>query len=533
MPITTQPARQVTGRSGERSLIQQDCTPPTAPTQAPTLWPHQLAAVAVTHEAIRRGTDRGLWSMPTGCGKTVAFTTLARDLNLPTLTLVNRDELVSQTVNTLSDVWPDATVGVIKAKRDEWRGDEKVVVASIQSLHNGRLTRMPRDRFEFVIADEAHHAIAPSWQAAIDHFQHRFLLGVTATPERLDGEGLAELFGPRPLYSYALRQAIKDGVLVPIRQYCATTCASLDGVSTRAGDFAVGELSLAANTPARNKIVVNAYRLHAADRRAVAFAVDVEHAEALAAQFQAADITAAVVTGTTPIDERRETLAAFRRGDIRVLCNCQVLVEGWDDRGVSAVLMARPTKSRGLYTQSIGRSLRRCDEEGKADAIIIDFSDNAIRHKLVSVLDLFGSTDKRDAGGEDVIDVVDREVAEQEQQRRIETITPVSWRLERVSPWPEMPTLRGYVPSAPWHRDPASKKQVGYLRHFGLDVERDLTKGEASFLIDRSSEFRAAYPAPATPKQRWFLRKCKRWVDGMSLDEASKVISELKGGNGH
>ena len=346
--------------------------------------------------------------------------------------------------------------------------------------------------------------------------------------KRLDGEGLSDLFGPRPLYSYALRQAILDRVLVSLRQYGVTTHTSLEGVSTRAGDFATGELSLAINTPARNSIVVDAYQKHAADRRAVVFAVDVAHAEALAEKFTTAGIKTAMISGATPIDERRETLAAFRRGDIRIVCNCEVLTEGFDDRGVSAVLMARPTQSRGLYTQCIGRSLRRCDEEGKEDAIIIDFGDNAQKHKLITALDLFGTTDKRDADGENVIEVVDRELAEREQQLLIESLTPVSWRLERICPWPEFPSLRGYVAVHGWHSRPATDKQVKFLRGFGLDIARTLTKGECSYLIDRALEFRAAYPSPPTPNQKWFLKRRNAWLENLTFDQASQLIRKLK-----
>lgn len=502
--------------------------PPPGRTQLLALWPHQEAAISATHEAIRRGVSEALWAMPCGCGKTFAFVTFARDLDRHTLILVHRDELIGQTLITLEEIWPDAPVGVIKAECDEWDDDQQVVVASVQSLRNGRLDRMPRDRFPFIIADEAHHAVAPTWRAIIDHFRHDFLLGVTATPERLDGEGLSDLFGPRPLYSYPLRQAILDRVLVPLRQYGVSTHTSLEGVSARAGDFATGELSVAINTPARNTIVVDAYKKHAADRRAVVFAVDVEHAKALSAKFTDAGIATAMISGATPIEVRRETLAAFRRGEIRVVCNCEVLTEGFDDRGVSAILMARPTKSRGLYTQCIGRSLRRCDQEGKVDAVVIDFADNAHRHKLITVLDLFGQPDKADAAGEDVIEFVDREIADQERQRLIDTLTPVSWRLERVCPWPEFPSLRGYVAAYPWHSQPASEKQGQFLRGFGLDVTRALTKGECSYLIDRALEFRAAYPSPATPKQQYFLKGRHAWRENMTFDEAHRRIRELR-----
>lgn len=180
MLITTQPTRQVVGRSAESQFVRLNSTPSIGSTPPFRLWPHQQAALVAAHSAIRRGVSEGLWSMPTGTGKTVAFVTLARDLDWPTLILVHRDELVTQTVNTLEDVWPDASVGVVKAKLDDWHDDEQVVVASVQSLHNGRLTRIPRDRFELVVADEAHHAVAQTWRAVFDHFRHRFLLGTTA-----------------------------------------------------------------------------------------------------------------------------------------------------------------------------------------------------------------------------------------------------------------------------------------------------------------------------------------------------------------
>lgn len=492
------------------------------------LWPHQVAAISATHSAIDRGDSAGLWSLPCGTGKTWAFVRLARDLDWPTLILVHRDELVRQTIDTLEAVWPDVSVGVVKAQRDEWQDGQQVVLASVQSLHNGRLDRMPRDRFDLVIADEAHHSAARTWRAIIAHFQHKFLLGASATPERLDGEGLSDLFGPLPLYSYPLRKAIRDGILVPLRQYGVTTETDLDGVSVRGGDFSTRELSNATNTSARNKIVVNAYLQHASDRRAVVFSVDVEHAKALASAFQGEGVSTAIVAGNTPLDERREVLAAFRRGDIHAICNCELLIEGWNDRGVSAVLMARPTKSRSLYTQAIGRALRRCDEEGKQDAIVIDFCDNARRHKLVTVFDLFGTTDKNDAAGADVIAVVDCERKAAEQRQEIAIQAPLTWRSTEVCPWGgEQPTLAGYVAAARWHSHEASNKQLRYLASFGVEVSRALSKGECSHLIDRLRECDVAHPMPATDRQQKFLVNQNRWRDGITKREANGIIGKL------
>ena len=443
------------------------------------LWPHQTAAIGAAKNAIKAGRRAGLWSMPTGTGKTAAFSALGCDLDLPTLVMVHRDELIRQTVETLGNVWPTATVGVVQADRDEWertRGGARpdAVIASVPSLHERRLARMPRDRFGFVVADEAHHAVAPTWAAVLDHFDAGFVLGATATPERADGKGLSERFGRQPLYSYGLRQAIEDGHLARLTQYAVSTSADLDGVAYRAGDFAIGELSGAVNTPERNAVFVEAFEEYAPDRRALAFAVDVAHAEALADAFNDAGVKAAFVTGATPRDERRARLADFAAGTIRVMANCMVLTEGFDDPAIDCVLMARPTASAPLYTQAVGRGLRRAD--GKSDCLVIDFVDNSRRHKLVTVLDLLGAVRATNARGGDVIEAADRDREVAEQERIVASTKPLTWRLERVCPWPAMPSLLGYGASAGWHNDPATEKQTAYLRRFGVEVGRAVTR---------------------------------------------------------
>ncbi len=491
-----------------------------------SLWPHQQAALAAIRSSIGAGQRAGLIALPTGSGKTVVFSTLARGLDRPTLVLVHRDELVRQTIATMSTVWPDASIGVVKGNRDEWADGQQVVVASVQSLHARRLERMPRDRFDLIVADECHHAVARTWQAIVGHFNRHYLLGVSATPSRADGQGLSELFGPRPLYAYALRQAIEDGILCRLVQYAIETGASVDTVATRHGDFATGALSRAVNTSARNRVVVEAFQEYASERRAIAFTVDVQHAHDLADTFNAAGIASAVVSGAMPIDERRKTLARFRDGDIRVVANCAVLTEGFDDPAVDNVLMCRPTKSKTLYTQAVGRGLRRHD--GKADCLVVDFTDSSERHRLVTALDLFGDVTIRNAAGRDVVGVADDDLAKQAERREIQSLMPLAWRLKRVCPWPSVPDLRGYTATAEWHTQPASEKQQAFIERMGLGVSRALTKGEASYLIDRLLERRAAIPDRPSSKQEWYLRHRGAWRDGMTFQDASRRIGQLK-----
>lgn len=490
-----------------------------------TLWPHQKSAIAAAHAAMRSGRPSGLWSMPTGSGKTVAFASFAADLKIPTLAMVHRDELIGQTVRAFGTVWPAASVGVVKAERNEIDGHD-VVIASVQSLHERRLAGISRDRFGLVIADEAHHAVADTWAAVLDHFQARFVLGVTATPERADGKGLADRFGAEPIYSYPLRQAIDDGHLCNLVQYALETTVELDDVTYRAGDFTTRHLSESVNTPERNRIVVESFEDHAEDRRAVAFCVDIEHAENLRDAFIDANIDAATVTGNTPTHERRQLLADFAAGHIQVVTNCAVLTEGFDDPGISCVLMARPTCSRSLYTQCVGRGLRLAP--GKIDCLILDFVDNSKRHKLVTVLDLFGAPQTKNANGFDVLEVADRDIAEAEERHVIESQAPLTWRLSSVCPWPEVPSLKGYAAGAWWHTQPATDKQIDAIRRRGMLVERTLTKGEASFLLDRVADYESAYPSPASSKQAYYLRSQGAWREGMTKREASALIGKLK-----
>lgn len=465
--------------------------------------------------------------MPTGSGKTFMFTSLAKDIDRPTLILVNRDELVRQTVKTVQTVWPGASIGIVKSKLDEWNDGQQVVIGSVQTMQKKRLTRIPRDRFKFIVYDEFHGAASPTGRAILNHFQYGYLLGCSATPFRHDGQGLDDNFGDRLVYTYALRSAINDGVLCVLTQYSIETSVDLSGVSVSCGDYAVGELSNAINTLPRNNIILDAHDQRCQDRRTILFAADVAHATTLCDMFISKGVSAAIVTGKTHIDERRQILKDFQNGKIQVVCNCAVLLEGFDCPAIGAVLMARPTKSRGLYIQAVGRGLRKFP--GKKDCLILDFSDNCHRHKMISVVDLFGDPKTKDCDGQNVIDFVDGQVELQQKELKIQTMLPLNWRFERVCPWGSVPDLRGYVPFAGWHNDPASDPQIKFLHGAGLDVVRTLTKGQCSYLLDRVLELRAKNPDPPSPKQRYFLQSRKQWRDDLTFNDAKKLIGQLKG----
>jgi superfamily II DNA/RNA helicase len=264
--------------------------------------------------------------------------------------------------------------------------------------------------------------------------------------------------------------------------------------------------------------VVDAYNEHTPGRRAIAFCADVAHIYDLSRAFADVGIPSAGIDGSMPTNERRRVLQEFRDGKYRVLSSCEVLTEGFDDPGVDAILMARPTKSRPLYTQCIGRGLRLFP--GKEDLIVLDITDNSRRHKLVTAMTLMGKPDESDvtnAFGRDVMSVVDEEMARLEGEKKVRTSRPLEWRLEERCPWPEMPDLKGFSPHKRWHQEQASEKQAKFIRSFGLDVQRDLTKGEASWLIDQCLELDAKHPRLLTDKQMKFLR----WKRGFKMHRAA------------
>lgn len=503
-------------RCGERGESQMAVV-----SERPKLWPHQKAALRVLREVT--GTlDRGLIVMPTGTGKTVLFLEHLRRQGKRALILTHRDELIRQTVRAARRVWPGCDPGVIQADRDEWREGQNPVVASVPSLHRRRLALMPRDRFTIVVVDEAHHAPAETYRAVLDHFRAEFVLGVTATPQRLDGLGLDKHFGKKTLYLYTLREAVEDCMLAPPRQFAVRTQVNLDKVKSQHGDFAERSLSETINNPNRNRVVAKAFRKHAGDRRGVVFGVDLDHVAKLAEAFRAVGVEVATVTGKDDILDRRKVLRRFKNGRYQVLVNCMVCTEGWDDPGVDCVVMARPTQSKSLYTQMVGRGLRLC--YGKEDCLILDVTDNCEKHKLVTVADLLGRAANvelpGDSQGRLALDVV-KEVEQ--------AVLPLTWNVSLVSPWPETPSLEDYEPDDDWQEAEATERQLGYLEGCGLTLGREITKGEAAHLISQAKRLEEKFPLPATPKQESFLRSKGLWVPGMSKQEARVLIGRLMG----
>ncbi|HVK83711.1 MAG TPA: DEAD/DEAH box helicase [Kofleriaceae bacterium] len=371
---------------------------------APQLRAYQREAIDAVLAARRSGTRRMVVCLPTGAGKTVIFSHLARLATRQVLVLAHREELLAQAVDKLSRALEGTRVVGLERGDARAPGDAKVLVASLRSLHPDRIGSVLAGRdLGLVIYDECHHAAAddnlrvlrtigafePDWPGT--------LLGFTATTARGDGKGLDTVF-ERIVYSRTLPELIDEGFLAPLKGFRIATAADLTRLSSRGADFAEAELAEAVDIQERNALVARSIQELARDRRTIAFCVTVNHARNLSRALNHLGVPAGIVHGEMPASERARALAEFRDGRLHVLANVAVLTEGFDDPGVSCIAMARPTRSEGLYAQCVGRGTRLA--EGKRDCLILDFVDVS-ELSLCTLPSLFGCPRDLDLRGDD------------------------------------------------------------------------------------------------------------------------------------
>ena len=339
-----------------------------------TLRPYQSQAVADLRAAFRSGARAPLLVAPTGMGKTVVFSAItagAVQRGRHVLVLVHRRELIRQASAKLAAV--GVAHGVIAAGIQP--SNHPVQVASVQTL--ARRLQLQTWQPDLIVIDEAHHAVAGTWARILDHWPDALRLGVTATPIRADGRGLGAMFD-RLVHGPSVAKLIEAQHLSDYTIYAPNLNARLDSLPIRSGDFDKTAAAHALDRPSITGDAIAHYRRLAAGQPAIAFCCTAAHAEHVAAQFQAAGISAATLLGTTPIDEREELIASFAGGSLQVLVSVDVISEGTDVPAAAVAILLRPTQSEGLYLQQVGRVLRPAP--GKAHAVILDHVGNVHRH---------------------------------------------------------------------------------------------------------------------------------------------------------
>jgi len=401
---------------------------PLAHGMTPLRW--QVEAMLAVRRDLRESPDATMVSAATGTGKgTLAASLVVKACRAGkrVLFLVHMDELINDVMTRAIEIEPALYVGKVKAKQNEI--DRHAVFASVQTLKGRRLDDIgdkdgnvgPAGRFDYVITDEAHHATARSYRAIYDRiakvnpkWMHILL---TATPFRNAGGGKTEGLGlvvRRLAYEYSLADAIAEGALCPLRGISVHTDIDLTNVDPDDEEALEKEV----DTPGRNRVVAEKYVEHCvtggertpytvretrmeeagetteevtrtlvtggARKQAIVFAVTIAHAKKLAEELIKWGVVAEYVYGTDK--ERTRKIEAFKAGKIDALCNNNLLSEGFDHKPTGAVFLVRPTQSRGLYAQQVGRATRKAP--GKTEGLVIDFVANSDAHSLASLADL-------------------------------------------------------------------------------------------------------------------------------------------------
>jgi superfamily II DNA or RNA helicase len=347
--------------------------------------PYQIECIQRILDAYEHNPHgKDLVVLPCGAGKTIVFSqvihTLAKRYGLLAMVICHLDELLDQAAEKYRMVKPNAIIGKVGSGIYQYGGE--VTVAGIDTISRPNHLKNLKNLFGsgnklIIVLDEAHLSAAKRFQVVLDAFPDAFVLLVTATPFRLDGK---VILNKPPVYERTIKEMVRDKFLCDLKAIAIRTETNLDEVRSLGGDFNEHDLDLAINTPKRNRRIVEAYQEYTPGKRALCFGVTVSHAEAMAYAFNDQGVSAACVTGNTPLPERKRLYKLFEQGEILVLTSVNVLSIGFDSPRAEVAITARPTQSKALYIQQVGRILRLAP--GKKLAVLLDITDNSLKHRI-------------------------------------------------------------------------------------------------------------------------------------------------------
>ena len=361
------------------------------------LRPYQKRLVSRAKTALEKKGNT-LCIGPTGCGKTIILSALAREIGGRQCILQHRDELVAQNLAKFQKVAPQRSVGLFTAGVKTWRGDTTFAMVQTLSRPNNLKTIPPLD---LLVIDEAHHSAAASYRNVLDAVKGRNpdckIAGFTATPNRGDKRGLRAAFD-NVADQISMKELVDLGFLVPPKAFVIDVGVKEDlgRVRKLASDYDMAEVEAIMNRQVINDEVVKHWREKAGDRRTIVFCSTVAHAEDVTKAFRADGITTEMVTGETTDGMRKAILRRLDQGEVQVVVNVAVLTEGFDSPPVSCVILLRPCSFKSTMIQMIGRGLRVVNPREypgivKKDCIVLDFGTSILTHgDLESLVDLDG-----------------------------------------------------------------------------------------------------------------------------------------------
>lgn len=472
------------------------------------------------------------------CGKTICFAKVAEEAvrrGKRVLILAHREELLRQASDKIKSACglDTATEKAEESCLDKW---ERIIVGSVQTLcRPKRLSLFSKTYFDVIIIDEAHHAISDSYQAILNYFDQAQVLGVTATPDRADMKNLGKVFDSLA-FEYTLPKAIQEGYLSKIKVQTLPLSIDFTSVKITAGDFALGDIGRTLE-PYLEQIadLMKDYM----DRKIVVFLPLVEISKNFCRMLNERGFKAAEVNGKS--ENRNEITEDFANGKYNVLCNSMLLTEGWDCPSVDCVIVLRPTKSRALYCQMVGRGTRL--SPGKEDLLILDFLWHVERHELCRPAHLIAKSDDVAKRMTEILEEKGMDLEECEGQAESDVLAQREEALAKeleamrkkkarlVDPLQfefsiQAEDLTNYTPSFGWQSQLVTPKQKAALEQFGINGDAIEDSGKASMLLDRLKKRKEE--GLSTPKQIRFLEnKGFKNVGIWTNDQASNMIGRI------
>lgn len=511
-----------------------------------TLREHQEEAVHETLKAIDEG-ENPLVIMATGTGKTIVSAEINKSIlsaHKNALFLAHTEELVNQAIDKFFNQ-AEIYAGKEKAEH-EANTKHQCVVGSVQTMKGRRLQKWPTDYFDVITTDEAHHSLAITYKNIYKHFPEARLIGLTATPDRRKKkENLGSIY-TKVSYEYPLHKAIKDKYLAPIiGEKITDFTIDLNDIKISHGDF--NENDLATKLEKYLIPIGKAIVEKTANKKTLVFCPNVASSNMMSKVLREMGIDAEYLYGGHSKSERPEILYRFSSGQTSHLCSCSVLTEGYDEPSIEAIVMLRFTTSRSLYSQMVGRGTRLFP--GKEYLYLLEFTANSDTHELVTPYELFstmgfGERVRNKAitthteGPVNILsaleecnhdiymikNIIDRTVIKDFGYTRFDPVGIGDFFNIDITGEFEVyyqgKKLEGGI----------TEKQASLLRKYGIIVTSDMTKAQASKLID--TLFSAnLYPTNGeiTKSQETFLLRNGYSVEGVNKAQATLLISMIKG----
>ena len=497
--------------------------------------PYQQKAAAAIHREWDAGNKKTLVVMPTGTGKTIVFASIVNDQVAEgehVLILAHREELLQQASDKLKMVTGLETA-LEKAQNSALDSDKMVVVASVQTLSKqNRLMKYPRDYFGTIIIDEAHHTAAKTYKGILEHFIDAKVLGVTATPDRSDMKSLSDIFDSLA-FEYKLPDAIREGYLCKINTKTIPVEVDISKVHINAGDFSAQDLGNVLDLYLDT--IADAIVRECQNRKTVIFTPLVRISKRLCNILNKRNFKTAEVNGASA--DREDVLKGFDNGEYKALTNAMLLTEGWDCPTVDCIICLRPTKSRSLYAQIVGRGTRLC--EGKKNLLVLDFRWLTKKHSLCHPADIFcedqevaqkttdmladaaltGSNSQENFGSPELglIEAIEEAQTELDEEKRkalceLEKQDTIQRKLQAQRQKPrglvdplqyifsiEAPELNDYQPMFESERQEPSDDIIDSISCYGVKGDAIKSQGLAAAILKRLIARRAS--GMATPKQ--------------------------------